>query len=101
MITVKITRLNDVDPLIQVFTSTGFPPIDPDDEKIEWEDGKIKWESGEEKIIYVCEPKSITLKFNKINRIDGNSSKLMDTIDWYIRTCFTLTTKFEILINQD
>lgn len=91
MITIKITRLNDVDPLVQVFTSTGLPPIYPDYEKIE---------DDEENILF-CEPKSITLKFNKINKIDGNSSKLMDVIDWYIRTYFTLTTKFEILISQD
>lgn len=90
MITVKITRLNDVDPLIQVFTSTGLPPIHPDYEKIE----------DDEENFLILEPRSITLKFNNINRIDGNSSKLMDTIDWYIRTYFILTTKFEILINQ-
>ncbi len=99
MITVKITRLNDVDPLIQVLTNTGLPPIHPDDEKIEEEEKKIKYEN-EEVIVYVSEPKSITLQFNNINRIVGDNSKLMNTIGWYIRTYFTLTTKFEILISQ-
>lgn len=90
MITVKITRLNDVDPLLQVFTSTGLPPIYPDYEKIE----------DDEENIFFCEPKSITLQFNNINRIVGDNSKLMNTIGWYIRTYFTLTTKFEILISE-
>lgn len=89
MITVKITRLNDVDPLFQVFTNTGLPPIHPDYEKIEDDENFL-----------ILEPKSIILQFNNINRINGNSSKLMDVIDWYIRTYFTLTTKLEISISK-